>query len=89
MTKPLDPNTEDGTISGLQKVLLRTLEDRLKLPQAYIVSLHEEPSDWVAIVKLALLVESTLTEYIVLELGNPKLAEYVSNSENSKRLKHR
>ncbi len=74
-------------VTGLRAILLRGLEERLKLPQAYIMSLHEEPSDWVSIVKLALLVEATLTECIVLELGNPKLFEHISNSENSKRLK--
>jgi hypothetical protein len=74
-------------ITGLRAIMLRSLEARLKLPQAYIMSLHEEPSDWVSIVKLALLVEATLTTYIVLELKNPKLFEHISNSENSKRLK--
>ncbi len=74
-------------VTSLRAIMLRTLEERLKLPQAYIMSLHEEPSDWVSIVKLALLVEATLTEYIVLEMGNPKLFEHISNSENAKRLK--
>jgi hypothetical protein len=73
-------------VTGLRALMLRTLEQRLKLPQAYIMSLHEEPSDWVFIVKLALLVEATLTEYIVLELGKPALYEHMSNTENSKRL---
>lgn len=90
VTEGADEDADDALnhpVTGLRAIMLRALEERLKLPQAYIMSLHEEPSDWVSIVKLALLVEATLTEYIVRELGNPKLFEHISNSENSKRLK--
>jgi hypothetical protein len=67
------PFTEDDEFADLRAVLLVALEKRLGLPQGYIMSLHSEPSDWASIVKLGVLVEATLTEYIVLELGNPKL----------------
>jgi hypothetical protein len=75
-----DPKT------GLSAILLRGLEERLKVPQGYILSLRDEGTDWEYIVKLALLVEAALTEYIVAEIGRPEVYEHISNSEQSKRL---
>lgn len=73
--------------SGLSAILLRDLETRLRIPPGYILSLRDQGSDWEYIVKLALLVEAAMTEYIVDELGNPKVYDHISNSEQSKRLK--
>jgi len=77
----------DHPETGLLAILLRPLETRLKLPQGYLMSLGLEPSDWVFIVKLGLLVEAALTEYLVLEIGRAETYEHVSGLDQSKRLK--
>lgn len=88
----VDPEPDDSDAlwhheTGLSALLLRPLEQRLRLPRTYIMSLKLEPSDWVFIAKLGLLVEAALTEYLVLELGRPETYEHLSGTDQAKRLK--
>lgn len=85
MTEPME--SDDDVARGIREVLLIGLEKRLKLPKGYVMGLAEEESDWVFIAKLGLLVEASLTEYLVAELRRPETYEHVSAIDQSKRLR--
>ena len=67
------------------ELLLRT-EQRLQLPERYILKLRTEGSDWEFIIKLAVLAEAAVTQALVSTLHNELMFDHISGISQSVRL---
>jgi hypothetical protein len=66
--------------------MLQRTEQRLKLPDRYILNLRTEGTDWEFIIKLAVLAEAAVTNALVSSLHNDLLYEHFSAIQQSIRL---
>ena len=66
--------------------LLATLERRVGIPQGFVHSLLSEDDDWSLVIKLAVLVEASVTHALVLCVKNDALFDHFAEVSNFKRL---
>ncbi|MFG6459069.1 hypothetical protein [Roseateles sp. BYS96W] len=65
---------------------LQRTEQRLGLPERYVLQLRENGSDWEFLIKLAVLVEAAVTQALVSSLHNELMFDHVSGLSQSARL---
>ena len=66
--------------------LLATLERRVGIPEGFVHSLLSEDDDWSLVIKLAVLVEASVTHALVLYVKNEALFDHFAEVSNFKRL---
>lgn len=65
---------------------LQRTEQRLGLPERYVLQMRENSNDWEFLIKLAVLVEAAVTQALVSSLHNDLMFDHVSGLSQSARL---
>jgi hypothetical protein len=66
--------------------LLATLEQRLGIKVGFIEETLKESDDWSMIIKLAVIIEASLTHALVLHVKNTELFDHFADLSNNRRL---
>ncbi len=84
-TKSLMEQATESMFRERSKMLI-PIEEKLKLPNGFILGLRNEVSDWAFLIKLAVLVEATVVNVLLTHLNNEKLRGHLNELGNQKRL---
>lgn len=74
------------TNKELLKIAFKQLSKQLKIPENFIIDIHDDENSWSFISKLAQLVEGVFTTVLVQRLNEPEIFDTISNLPQAVRI---